>query len=187
MAKGAVTKLKLDTDQAHRDLKALAREGEATTGRINRKGKGGGGSAFGKGFGAGAGFALGKKIASSVGFFSSIGDIASDALSGIQADVDYSMGAHLSRAKKSAREETVSAFALQAYHSGSTDSAKQFYNNILRNRHKPEQEGASAIMREIGGSRGLDEDLKTPFNRFIDGTIEEIRTGFQRVLEALGG
>jgi len=190
MAKGAVTKLKLDTDRAQRDLKELARQGEATTGRINRKGKGGrggGGSAFGKGFGAGAGFALGKKIAGSVGFFSSIGDIASDALSGVQADVDYSLGAQLSRAKKSAREETIAAFAMTSYHAGNADDAKQFYNNILRSRHKPQQEGAAAIMQAIGGSRGLDEDLKTPFDKFTDGTIEEIRTGFQRLLEALGG
>lgn len=189
MADRAITKLKLDTDQAQRDLKAMAREGEATTGRINRKGRGrgSGGGAFGKGFSAGAGFAFGKKIAGSVGFFSSIGDVAGDTLSGISADVDYALGGHLARAKKAAREETVNEMALLTYHSGNTDAAKQFYNNILRNRHKPEQQGAAMIMKEIGGSRGLDEDLKTPFDKFAQGAIDEIRTGFQRILEALGG
>lgn len=189
MAKGAVTKLKLDTDQAHRDLKEMAREGEATTGRINRKakGRGAGGSAFGKGFGAGAGFALGKKIAGSVGFFSSIGDITSDALSGVQADVDYIAGGHLSRAKKAAREETVREMSMNYQHSGNVDSTKQFYNNILRNRHNPEQEAASSTMRAIGGSRGLDDDLKTPFDKFSEGVIEATRVGFQKLLEALGG
>jgi len=189
MAKGAVTKLKLDTDQAHRDLKELAREGEATTGRINRKagGRGSGGSAFGKGFGAGAGFALGKKIAGSVGFFSSIGDIASDALSGIQADVDYSLGAQLSRAKKGARDETVSEMAFATYHAGNTDAAKQFYNNILRNQHKPEQEGAAKIMQAIGGARGLDDDLKTPFDNFVEKIIAHHKSMLQQLLEALGG
>ena len=191
MAKGAVTKLKIDTDQAHRDLKELAREGEATAGRINRKGKGAGkggtGGAFGKGFGAGAGFSLGKKIAGSVGFFSSIGDIASDAFSGISADVDVGLGAQLSRAKKGAREEAVQEMAMFTYHAGSTDGAKRFYNNILRNKHKPLQQGAADIMVATGGSRGLDPDLKTPFDKITSNVTDTIKDGFTRLLEALGG
>jgi len=189
MAKGAVTKLQLDTDQAHRDLKELAREGEATAGRVNRKGgsTGGQGGSFGKGFSAGAGFALGKRVASSVGFFSAVGDVASDALSGVQADVDYSLGAQVSRARKSAREETVSQMAFQAYHSGSTDSSKQFFNSILRNRHQPREEGAARIMQATGGTRGLDSDNKTKFDEFTERAVDEIKTQFQKILETLGG
>ena len=191
MAKGAVTKLKLDTDQAHRDLKELAREGEAPAGRLNRKGKGagkgGGGGAFGKGFGAGAGFALGKKIAGSVGFFSSVGDIASDAFSGISADIDTGLGAQLSRAKKAAREETVQSMSMQTYHANNADGAKQFYNNILRNKHKPLQQGASEIRKATGGSRGLDPDLKTPFDKITSNVTDAIKDGFSKLQEALGG
>ncbi|MCH7511257.1 MAG: hypothetical protein IIB19_02710 [Chloroflexi bacterium] len=189
MAKGAVTKLKLDTTRAHRDLKELAREGEATTGRINRKGRGrgDGGSAFGKGFGAGAGFALGKKIAGSVGFFSSIGDIASDALSGIQADVDYGLGAQLSRAKMEARERTVQEYGLTNYYSDQSAATKQFYNSYLRNVATPRQEGRGRTMKIIGGARGLDEDNKTPFDKFTENAVDAIREGFEKILEKLGG
>lgn len=191
MATDAKVKVTLDTKKALEDLRTLIREGETAAGRISGKaqgkGRGAAASDLGKGFGLGAGFALGRKIAGSVGIFSSIGDVVGEAFSGVRADFDAWSTAPLSRARSAARAETVQNFALQAYHSNSTTDAKSYFNTILRAKHIPQQQGASDINKALGGSRGVDPDLKGPLDKLIDAVVTEISDGFTSVLKALFG
>lgn len=189
MTQEASVKVALDTEQAKRDLRELGKQGEATARRIDgRSGRGGAGGSLAKGFGLGAGFALGKRVAGSVGVFSAIGDVMENAFSGVTAKVDSAIGAPDARAKKSAREETVQNYALQVGMGSDLSQAKSFYNQVLNLKHRPQQEGAAALNSALGGdtTRKKGED-KGVFDGFIDTIVGSIDSGFELLRSVISG
>ena len=188
---GANIKVELNTKPAQKKLQQLGKQGEATARRISA-GRETGGAGFGgglvQGFGVGTGFALGKKVAGSVGVFSAIGDVVGEAFSGVTAIVDSGLEAPAARAKKAAREDTVSKFALQAGLSNDTTAARAYYNNALAARFGPEAEGAAAIRTATAGSKasGLNTS-RNPLDHVFDGIMSKIESGFESLINAVKG
>ena len=190
MVRDAKIRVSLDTRKAEADLVDLGKQGEASAARMNSRSKSGSASssrAFKKGALAGAGFGLGKRIASSVGFMGSIGDVLGESLSGVKADFDKWTTAPKSRAERGAREETAQNTALMAYHSGNTTASKEYYNQVLNTKHLPQQIGSQNIMQALGGGRAASVNGMGPLDDLINKIIAPIREGFLGINSLLGG
>lgn len=191
MAQGANIKVELDTKPAKKKLQQLGKEGEATARRVGggkESGSGGFGGGLAQGFGVGAGFGLGKKIAGAVGVFSATGDVIGEAFSGVTAMVDSEIGAPAARAKMAARNETVANYAFAAGVTGSTADAKEYFNNILKAKHMPLEQGAADIRAATGGTKGSEMNIsRNPLDHVFDGIVSQIESGFEGIIRAVKG
>lgn len=188
MVKEAKIKVSLDTKKAKQDLRDLGKQGEAAAGRVAGGVRGEkGGSSIAKGFGIGAGFAIGKRLAGSAGFFSSITDVMGEVVSGIGADFDKWSTAPIQRAKKGARDQTSQDMALLTYYSGDTTAAKAYYNQVLEMKHLPQQVGATEIQKALAGGRAESPEGMGPLDKLLNTVVDSIVSGFTSIRELLGG
>lgn len=126
----AKVRVKLDTTQAKRDLRGLAKQGQATSGRISKGVRG----ALGRGFGAlGVGAAVGVGIAAVRGpTAGGIGDVVGEAFGGIGAQLSRLLLGDLkpeALADKFARDQTRQAFG-QSEAMARSPGAKSYFDNI---------------------------------------------------------
>lgn len=156
MSDEAVIKIRLDTRDAHADLRALVREGQRTAGIIGQNaaqgmgGAGGGGGAGGAGsmlsglggFGmaklgawgaaAAGAFAIGAPVLGKS--FSTAGNVMSEGLGGFGGRVEKFLFGDLGaqgRAAQSAREQTIGAFGVIAGQTGQIPpGAQNFFNQV---------------------------------------------------------
>jgi hypothetical protein len=212
MVKDAKIRVVLDTRQAEQDLHDLGREGENTASRVgqNTRGGGGGGGGGGRGGGgrgagggsrggggsggmfrkgamAGFGFGVGRRISGAVGIMGSIGEVVTETFSGQAADFDKWIGAAKARAMKGAREETAQNMALMTYHTGDTEAAKSYYNQVLQVKHLPQQMGGAEIQKRLAGGRAESPDGMGLIDKLIDRITGAVKDGFNGIIGALGG
>lgn len=188
----AKVRVKLDTSQAKQQLKGLAKEGEATAGRISdRMSKGatlGGSLKSGAAFGAGA--ALGSSAVKSVtgAFMGGVGDVFSERMGGLVADFDATLGVPEARAKQQALAETRGMFSTSVGQSGQLTDAKNYYNSVLQLKNRQEF-GSNRIAGHLAGSggKGKGGDADGIVGSIVDPIVTGIRDGFNGIVELLGG
>jgi len=190
--KKAKVRVRLDTAQAKSQLKGLAKEGEATAGRISDKlGKGSSISGnLAKGAVVGAGFALGSSAVRGIGsvFTSGLGEVFSERLSGLAGDVNAFVGVPDARARQRSLEETRNLFGTTVGQSGQLTDARGYFNSILKLRQR-EEIGKNRIQRAFGGSgggKGKGSEADGLVGALVDPIVTSIRDGFQGIIDFLG-
>lgn len=185
----AKVRVKLDTSQAKAQLQGLAKEGEATAGRISdRLSKGSSISGnLAKGATLGAGFALGAGAIKSVGstLTSGFSDVFSEGISGLTADFDGAIGAPDARARQRALEETRGIFAGSVGQTGQLSDARGYFNSVLKFRQQ-EEAGKNRIQSELGGLGGKGGEREGIIGSVVDPLVGAIRDGFQGLIDFLG-
>ena len=176
MTQKAKVKIELDTGPGKAELRKLAKEGEASAGRVNDSMSQGFGRAAALGAVAGAGFGLAQRAASRLAGF--IPDAISEGTVGIRAHFDSRFGGPDARAARSAREQTKAAYSEivgRMKEPQITPEIRNYYNNV-RDRREISEKGGAAIDKELGG------DI---LQEALDGLISAISSGFDRIVDAL--
>ncbi len=141
MADETKVRLKLDTEQAKVELRALVGEATKVAGRVGTGLR----STISRGLGmAGLGGAFGAGIATvQAATQSGVGDIVGESLGGIGARLQEMMLGDLpqdARATRAAREETIQAFGAIAGHTGKIPpQAHQYFTSVRSLRMEEEQ------------------------------------------------
>ncbi len=178
-------RVRLDTRQARGDLRGMMRDAKRTAGAVGQRIRStvGQGLRF-TGVGAAIGGGIGAIRATAA---SGIGDVMGETTSRL----GFQLGEYISgdlneqaRASKSAREETIQAFALQAGATGQVpQGAKAFFNSI-RDIRLQREKGAELIRGDAAfygpGAGDLGGQLKTAISNalrdgfgLLKGTIEK--------------
>lgn len=176
MSKKAEVKVDLDTDPAKAKLRELAKEGEATAGRVSNAAGGGLGRAATIGAIAGAGFGLAQRAASRLTSFA--GDFISEGTAGNRAQLDALLQNPQARAAATAREQTKAAYAEYVGRMQTpqvTPEMRTYFNNV-RGIAELTERGNSVIDQELGGTMITDA---------LDVVKEAIMSGVERIVDAV--
>jgi hypothetical protein len=152
MTEKAEVKVGLNTKEAQADLKALAKEGEKSAGRVNDAMGAGFGRAAALGGVAGAGFGLAQRAASRVAGF--IPDVVSESMAGDLAGLNTAFSGPGARAARGAREQTKAAYSEiigRMKEPSVTPEIRNYYNQVKGLREISERGGA-VIDQELGGT-----------------------------------
>lgn len=175
----------LDTRQAERQLKGVAKQGEAVAGRVNDGLNRGGGMGIGKGFGVGAALGAGVRVARGISA-GPIGDVFGEAVAGAAGFVDRFLEAPDARARRMTREQSSDMFAIQAGQTNDTSQAQAFYKQKLPFVQAKEQ-GRAAIKRDIlageGGATQSAEEAQ--MDKLGDKIVHALFGGVEIILEAI--
>ena len=153
-------RVRLDTRQAKSDLNSLTREGIATAGRVGSRLRGAVGAGLNRSLGAiGLGGGVGAGLAAVRGATeSSFGDVIGEAFGGFGEEFERDLGlqnlGEQARASKSAREETIAAFALQAGQLGRVPPGAKAYFDQIRQIRAQEEAGRNIFEDPANGFRG---------------------------------
>lgn len=176
-------RVRLDTRQAKGDLRGMVRDAKRTAGAVGQRIR----STVGQGLRfAGVGAAIGGGIGAIRATASSgIGDVLGETTSRVGFNIgEYFSGSlnEEARAAKSAREETIQAFAYQTDLQGKIPAGARAYFNSIRQIRLREERGREMI---LGDASFYGPGAPELAGRLGEGVSDALRSGFEMLSQTI--